>query len=369
MRNVRWMGKSALFVGLLATVAATSGCKKLLSKKGGDAGTTTTSGVGASSSGGAATAQDDADDKLQEKIDEYIKCLNSLSSSIHSSRHRYFTYISPKTGPTGKETYADLYKLPAGAATKCKAGITKAKTQAPSDPKLEGAGEEFANAAVEIDTLINEADKYYENKDFRDDKWAKGKALHPKLVAAWQRFSKADSGLHGTLDGITKPLAQRVLARIEREEGKKFSYHRKHVLISGRELVEASDPVGEDDDVDFNLFNASYTEFEKALEELTTYGAAHKADLSSSAKVHTPAWPMAESNYDRFIKEAGEFKKASKEYWRCLRDAPAAAKTPSGKIDVQKIKKCEDGAPGKIADEVVKQYNEFIRTSNSSQFP
>ena len=347
--------------GLLACVALSSvGCKSLLKKKfgGGDAGAATTAA--------AATEQDDADEQLQEKLDEYIKCLNSLSSPIHQSRHRYFTYV-PRTGPTGKETMADIYRLPVGAATNCSAGVSRSKIMPPSEPKLEEAGAEFSLAATEIDRLMTEMDTYYELKLFKDDKWAKGKAMHPRLVAAWTRFSTADKNLHDTLDGITKPLAQRVLGRIEREDGKKFRYSRKKVLITARELVEASDPIGEDDDIDGSLYVAAYTEFEKSLDELTEYGQGHKAELALATN---PAFPMSESNYNQFVKEAGDFKRAAKDFWRCLQDAPAKAKTPSGKIDMDKLGNCSNGvASWKTGDEVIKQYNEFIRTSNSRQFP
>lgn len=361
MRNVgssfrRFQGVLVAAV-MVSAVVGTAGCKKLLAKK--DA------GAGASSSGGG-TAQDDADEQLQEKLDEYIKCLNALSSSIHQSRSRYLTYI-PRTGPTGREGFADLYRLPLGATANCSAGIARSKAMPPSDPKLEAAGGEFAESAAEIDRLITEADRYYDNKDFRDDKWTKGKLLHPRLMASWARFSKADKGLHDTLDGITKPLAQRVLGRIEREDGKKFRYHRKNVLITSRELVEASDPIGEDDDIDFGLYSAAYTTFEKALDDLQAYGALHKSELSNQKT--SPSWPMADSNYDAFVKESGHFKKASKEFWRCLRDAPAKAKAPSGKIDMDKMGNCADGPAWKQGDEVIKQYNEFIRTSNNQPFP
>ena len=352
--------EKALVAGVIVgALVGTTGCKKLLKRKGAatedDAGPTTSA---------AQAVQDDADEQLQEKLDEYIRCLNSLSSSIHQSRSRYLRYI-PRTGPTGRERFADLYRLPVGAAAKCSSGVAKAKLMPPQDPKLEGAGEEFAAAGLEIDRLITTADRYYENKDFRDDKWAKGKELHPQLMAGWSRFSKADKDLHETLDGITKPLAQRVLGRIEREEGKKFRYWRKATLIRARELVESSDPIGEDDDIDFQLYSAAYTEFEQALDELTNYGALHKADLSDQAQA--PSWPLAASNFDSFVKEAGDFKKAAKEFWRCLRDAPEKAKTPSGKIDM--LGRCADGPSWKVGDEVVKQYNEFIRTSNNRQFP
>lgn len=351
----------AVFTGLALCVAlSATGCKSLLKKKSGsDAGTT---GSGTS----ALSGQDAIDEQMQEKLDEFIKCLNSLSSPIHQSRHRYFTYI-PRTGPTGRETFADVYKLPVGAANTCMAGITKAKPMPPSDPKLEAAGTEFALAASEIDKLLTEMDTYYDMKLFRDDKWVKGKAMHPRLMAAWGRFSTADKGLHDTLDGITKPLAARTLGRIEREEGKKFRWHRKNVLITARELVEASDPIGDDDDIDFNLYSAAYTAFEKGLDDLQAYGSMNKADLSKQNQA--PNWPMADSNYESFVKESTDFKKAAKEFWRCLRDAPAKAKTPSGKVDPEKLGNCADGPAWKQGEEVIKQYNEFIRTSNNHQFP
>ncbi len=357
--GTRVLGRVAAAGVLVAVALSMTGCKKLLAlkKKSADA------GVAAATS--AATTQDVADEELQEKLDEYIKCVNTLGSPIHQSRQRYLSYV-PRSGPTGRETNADLYRLPVGATAKCTAGISRAKPMPPTDPKLEGAGDEYAQSAAEIDKLMAEMDTYYELRLFRNDKWAKGKAMHPQLMAAWERFSKADKDLHDTLDGITKPLSQRVLARIEREDGKKFRYGRKKVLITARELIEASDPVGEDDDVDPNLYTASYTELEKALDELIAYGTLHKPELSST---DNPAFPLAASNYDQFVKEAGDFKKAAKDYWRCLQDAPAKAKTPSGKIDLDKLGNCSGAPAWKMADKVVSEYNVFIRTSNAHQFP
>jgi tetratricopeptide (TPR) repeat protein len=352
-----FLGRGALATALVGVALTGAGCKNLLKKKAGaDAGVATTT---------ALTGQNLADEQLQEKLDEYIKCLNSLSSAIHQSRHRYLTFV-PRTGPTGREATADLYRLPVGAASNCSAGVSRSKIMPPSDPKLESAGTEFSLAASDIDHVMTEMDTYYELRLFRDDKWAKGKAMHPRLMAAWERFSKADKNLHDTLDGITKPLAQRVLGRIEREDGKKFRYGRKKVLINARELIEASDPIGDDDDVDPSLYTAAYSELEKALDELTAYGSMHKADL---ANPNNPGFPMSESNYTQFVKEANDFKKAAKDYWRCLQDAPPKAKTPSGKIDLDKLGMCGGTPAWKQADEVIKQYNEFIRTSNAHQFP
>src|SRR5262249_37846869 len=160
---------------------------------------------------------------------------------------------------------------------KCSTGVGKAKAMPPKNPQLEQAGDDFAKAASDLDPMVLTMNKYFENKDYRDDKWAKAKEMHPKLVSGFAAFNKADNQLHTVLDGITKPLAQRTLDRLEREEGKKYSYHRKHVLNTARDLVEAADPGGEDDAVDFKLYNSAYTELENALKDLQTYGDAHKA--------------------------------------------------------------------------------------------
>jgi hypothetical protein len=353
------LGALALVGALtLSATTGTLGCKKLL--KGlnkNDAGTTPTA------AGTKNSPQDDADEALQEKLDAYIVCLNTLSSPVRTTRSRYFSWVNAKTGPTGHERNVyGLYELPKGAAQKCSAGLAKAKALPPSDGKLEAAGDEFGRTVTELDALVAEMFTYYENRNFKDDKFAKGKATHPRLMAAFSNFSKADNGLHQTLDGITKPLAQRALARIEREEGRKFRYHRKLTLLEARELVEAGDPAGEDDNIDFALYNASFSEFDKALTELQGYGLQHKNDLDAKSNAN---WPLANSNFDQFSRAAEDYRKKAREYLRCLRDAPAKAKAANGKVDPNKIGPCDDGRP----KDVVQKYNDFIQTSNAHQFP
>jgi len=351
----------ALAVALTSSAATgTLGCKKLLKGKSGtDAGPSSTGSTTASTT----TPQDDADEQMQEKLAAYIACLNTLSAPVHSTRSRYFSWVNPKTGPTGSErNVLGLYDLPKDSAQKCSASLTKAQAMLPKDAKLEAAGNEFAKTVMELDTLIDEVFTYYENRNFKDDKFAKGKAMHPRLMSAFSAFSKADKTMHATLDAVTKPLSQRTLARIEREEGKKFRYHRKHVLLSARELIEAGDPVGEDDDVDFALYAASFGELDKAVTELQLYGAAHKSDLDAKSN---PAWPLATVNFDQFDRSVEIYRKKAREYLRCLRDAPARAKSASGKIDLEKMGACPDGRPR----DVLARYNDFITTSNAHPFP
>ena len=343
----------------LGAATGTLGCKKHL--KGRKTGTTAPTPTATSTS--TSTPQDDADEAMQEKLDGYILCLNTLSSPVHATRSRYFSWVNPKTGPTGKERVVlGLFDLPNDKVTKCTQALAKSNALPPKDAKLEAAGSDFARTVTELDVIVDEIFPYYEGKAFQSDKFAKARAVHPRLIAAFNAFSRADTNLHSTLDGITKPLALRSLARIEREEGKKFRFHRKRVLLAARELVEAGDPVGEDDNVDFAFYNASFGALDSALNDFQTFGLLHKNELDAQSN---PAWPLAKSNFDRFNSAAEDFRKKAREFLRCLRDAPAKARTPNGKVDTDKMGPCTDGRPR----DVVQRYNDFIVTSNDHQFP
>ena len=347
-----------VFAVWVSATSGTLGCKKLFKKKGPDGGVTTSIDAGTGN-----TPQDDADEAMQEKLEAYIVCLNTLSSPVHATRARYFSWVNPKTGPTGKEpNIYGLFDLPNDTAKKCTDGLAKSKIMDPRDAKLEAAGDDFAKAVTDLDALIDEVFTYYENKNYKDDKFAKGKAIHPKLMTAFDTFSKADNNLHATLDAITKPLAERALARIEREEGRKFRYHRKNVLLKARVLVEAGDPVGETDFVDFPLYNTSFNALDQALNDLQSYALVHKNELDAQTN---PSWPLAKSNLDTFTRAADDYRKKSREYLRCLRDSPVRAKMANNKVDPDKMGPCPDGRPR----DVVQKYNDFIHTSNDHQFP
>ena len=96
-----------------------------------------------------------------------------------------------KSGPTGKEriiygTYT-IYDT-----SDCRKNVEKANALEPRDAALEAAASAYAEAVSKLEPLLKEADDYYQQENYKDDKMAKGKALHPRLVAAWDAFASAD---------------------------------------------------------------------------------------------------------------------------------------------------------------------------------
>ena len=105
--------------------------------------------------------------------------MNGTSKRVVDSRNRYLSWVKDeKVGPTGKER--NIYGLYDINADGCFPNLDRAKTMAPPLPDVEAAAAEYKKALEELDPLVKQANKYYDQDDYKDDKIAKGKALHPQ---------------------------------------------------------------------------------------------------------------------------------------------------------------------------------------------
>lgn len=98
-----------------------------------------------------------------------------------------------------------------------------------------------AKAVARLEPLLKEADDYYTQQDYKDDKMAKGKALHPLLVAAWDAFASADQTLRSGVEAINDKRALEKLATIEQSEGKQARYHVEALMIQAKRVLRAED--------------------------------------------------------------------------------------------------------------------------------
>jgi Protein of unknown function (DUF3829) len=174
-----------------------------------------------------------------EKTNAYVGCINRLSARSFESRARYFSWVG-KNGPTGKEriiygTYT-IYDT-----SDCRKNVEKANALEPRDTALEAAALAYAEAVTKLEPLLKEADDYYTQQNYKDDKMAKGKALHPRLVAAWDRFASADKTLRSGVEAINDKRALEKLAEIEASEGRKARYHVEALMIQAKRVVRTQD--------------------------------------------------------------------------------------------------------------------------------
>src|SRR5262249_45706762 len=161
------------------------------------------------------------------------------SERAYDSRARYFSWVG-KNGPTGKEriiygTYT-IYDT-----SDCRKNVEKANGLEPRDAELEAAASAYAQAVTALEPLLKETDDYYRQEDYKDDRMAKGRALHPRLIAAWDAFASADKALRTGVETINDRRAAERVAAIEAKEGRTARYHVEVLMMQAKRLARALD--------------------------------------------------------------------------------------------------------------------------------
>jgi hypothetical protein len=86
----------------------------------------------------------------------------------------------------------DAISLYISAEQPCFDALAKVKTLPPPLPAVEAAATSYEQSLREILPLIKQVNGYYKQSDYKDDKCAKGKAMHGPLIAAFTKFSAED---------------------------------------------------------------------------------------------------------------------------------------------------------------------------------
>jgi len=273
-----------------------------------------------------------------EKINAYVGCINRLSERAYDSRARYFSWVS-KNGPTGREriiygTYT-IYDT-----SDCRKNVEKANALEPRDAELEAAASAYAQAVSRLEPLLQEADDYYSQQDYKDDRMTKGKALHPRLVAAWDAFASADQKLRNGVEAINDKRAAERLAEIEQSEGRKARYHVEALMIHAKRVLRAQNTAKSDLATITQAVN-EYESIVKAAEQLS--GAEGDAKIGSM-----------------FIGNAKSFLTTAKQLMRRIRD-----KVPYSTGDKMMLNAGSgwmvEGSPPRL----LRDYNQLIESYNS----
>ena len=205
------------------------------------------------------------------KINAYVGCINRLSERAYDLRKRYFSWVR-KNGPTGHERIIyGLYTIYDTAD--CAKNVAKANAMAPHDAELEAAATAYVVAVTALEPLLKEADDYYTQENYKDDRMRKGKALHPRLVAAWDAFAAADRRLRGEVEAINDKSALAKLAEIEKGEGRKARYYVQAVMVHAKRVLRAEN-ASKPELAAINKALGDYEEAVKGAQQFTGNGAS-----------------------------------------------------------------------------------------------
>src|SRR6476661_3511396 len=216
----------------------------------------------------------DRREDLADKINYYIEsCINEYSKSVLESRREYLEWANATTGPTGKEsTLNGVDKLE--DPNRCAYAVQRAATIEPHNQALEAAADAYQKALVALAPLMNEANLYYKRENYQDDNMAKGRDLHPRLMAAWDAFIKANLELRQQVKAVRKEVDQEQLKKLEAQP-RKLHYFSLKATLEAEDILTAASEFRSANDFQLEQFETLVATYEKTVDDLLAYHASH----------------------------------------------------------------------------------------------
>ena len=297
--------------------------------------------TGALQSGGQAVAeaQLDEDEKEGEQLDGYIFCINNVNHRARDSMRRYADWVEDMDkGPTGEETNVyGLYKIDDSILKLCKEKLETSARLATNE-QLKALAGPYTKAMEAFVPKMSEVAYYYEQGKYKDDKFAQGKKLHGPLVAEYKKFIEKAKELESAVDKVGDERSAKLLAKIEKEEGKTLAYWQRKTMIDSKAIIKMAD----NEKVDVAKLGKKLDELEGTIKELD------KRPESEQPRLWT------------FFKDTPkDFLKAGRAFWRRLRDKKEFTESEIDRINTGSGQTV-DGS----YDQFLKAYNDMVDGSN-----
>lgn len=284
-----------------------------------------------------------AADILDHKLSVYIGCYNS-SDRISDSIDRYRSWVSDMdVGPTGKERpVVGLYEINLKYIRECKAKVEEAAKLAPVTD-LDKAAVAFADNALKTAENINGMFGYYEQQDYKDDDFKKGKEAHASLAESFKQFIESASTLEDIIEVVNNKRQLEHLAEIEKTEGEGVNFYRLSIIIQSKQIAKML----YQDDFSTDEAKVLIDQYNKTLESAKKY-CEDPANEEKMKEMGT----LTQHNLKNLIDAAQKFNKTAKERYRSVRDKkpikiPGNAYTTVGTVE-----------------NMGEEYNEVVRAFN-----
>jgi len=163
---------------------------------------------------------------LDEKTQLYIsKCFNPYANSVMSSYQRYASWIKDMDkGPTGRESIVyGLYEIH-GDGEDCAKAVAEANSMEPHVADAEQTADEFSKTLKDTIEKVNDVYKYYDQDDYKDDNFQKGKEAHAGLVQSFKNFEAVDKKFSSILDHLETKVSHARLDEIGSDPNGRFEY-------------------------------------------------------------------------------------------------------------------------------------------------
>lgn len=251
------------------------------------------------------------DTRLIAKLRPYVDCIDVASDGALFSTTAYLRALPrPTDDPAAAPDAPRVASI--GSVRPCLEGL--AVDVEPDDPDLEALGSAYADALTILAPLVEEAHAYYTDQDYRDDGWARGRRMHPDLLAAADAFRDADDAMRSAVRIRHREWRERELTRLAATDARTLGWHQQRAFLLAARVMDSGD-VGLlssfELDLDERQFGAAIEDLTLQVAALDRYAADHGEDVD-------PPWGRI--HLDAFRREVDAFVRAAKEMLRRRRD-------------------------------------------------
>ncbi|MGL5830830.1 MAG: YiiG family protein [Candidatus Altimarinota bacterium] len=287
------------------------------------------------------------------KMNAYVDFLNYVSGNVEDSYNRYGQWVVDyEAGPTGQERIVyGLYALNDYSFYQ-----EAAEEVIDSEPLLpiDSIVKEYLIALNELAPKIEEAYIYYDQENYKDDNFAKGKAMHPGLMAGFAKFKEVSDRFRAEYDVLFAEQRTLDLQRFK-DEGRELAYQSTNTLASAEALYLVlenhlfSSPDAQVETLNYEDFKAKLDIFEKNYNDLKAFSSSNPAEIEEEFGY------SGESNFGSYLSQSEAYLKNAKILYRKLRDKE--------EIEKGTFATMTDGTP----ESLLEDYNELIYDYNYMQ--
>ncbi len=182
------------------------------------------------------------------KLRVYIDCYNDLDERARNALTAYFLSVDPEGLGAGRPVPSAPGAIDVRDLLDCRTRTERAAAQAPRMEPLDGAAADYLRQLTALTAPLNETATYYRQQDYKDDDFAKGRALHPRLLNAYQAFVRASRAFAAGIDAEEAREMPAQLAQIEKKQGRKAAYWNLALALEAQQAMRmlAADSVDAD---------------------------------------------------------------------------------------------------------------------------
>ncbi len=282
-----------------------------------------------------ASAQTDA---LED--DAIAACLNRHADRGWASYYRYLSWVNPARGPTGHErNIYGLYTL--YDVDDCTSAAQALNAATPMGTAMVP----FAKAVSDLARQAATADAYYRADDWKDDAMAKGKAIHPSLMASFGTFTGAYAKLIALVEKRAAARDQAAAAGSSDDVARRVA----RLRLEARKLARASNiPWRELVGADGTLFESQISRVTQTVADLQTSGSGNDRD---------------NDNVRSLIDKAKAFVSTTHLMKRRMGAHPGWSTGERMNLDDHGAQWMVNGAP----EQVIRAYNDLVTEMNGSK--